>query len=224
MPSKGKGLSSSEIATLSFWIKQGAPWPNGPEKSLFRVAEMAPRLPTVSAPSGNLTSPIDLFVNDYFKQHKISWNKPVEDRIYLRRIYMDVIGLLPPPDSVNAFEKDNRPNKRALMVQQLLNRNNDYTQQWLSFWNDALRNDYSGTGYITGGRFGITKWLYSSLLNNKPYDQFVKELINPDKNSDIKAEFKAIDKRIINSFNTIILDMGSSFFVNCLHLKFLSEN
>ena len=184
MPSKGKGLSSSEIATLSFWIQQGAPWPSGPEKSLFRVAEMAPRLPIVPPPSGQLTSPIDLFVNDYFKQHKISWDKPVEDRIYLRRIYIDVIGLLPPADSVDAFVKDNRPNKRALKVQQLLNRNHDYTQQWLSFWNDALRNDYSGTGYITGGRFGITKWLYSSLLNNKPYDQFVKELINPDKNSD----------------------------------------
>ncbi|MDN3659231.1 DUF1549 domain-containing protein [Ferruginibacter paludis] len=184
MPSKGKGLTATEIATLTLWIKQGAPWPDGPERSLFRVAAMAPRLPAVPPATGNLTSPVDLFVNNYFKQHKISWVKPVEDRIYLRRVYMDIIGLVPPPDSMDAFVKDTRPDKRTLMVQHLLNRNDDYTQQWLSFWNDALRNDYSGTGYITGGRFGITKWLYTSLKENKPYNRFVSELINPDKQSD----------------------------------------
>ena len=184
MPSKGKGLTPTEIATLSFWIKQGAPWPSGPERSLFRVAAMPPRLPVVPPPTGNLRSPVDLLVNTYFAKHNINWTTPVEDRIYLRRIYMDVIGLLPPPDSIDAFVKDSRPDKRALKVQQLLNRNHDYAQQWLSFWNDALRNDYSGTGYITGGRFGITKWLYTSLADNKRYDRFVKELINPDKNSD----------------------------------------
>ena len=54
----------------------------------------------------------------------------------------------------------------------------------MSFWNDALRNDYSGTGYITGGRFAITEWLYESLRSNKPYDVFVSELISPDKKSD----------------------------------------
>jgi len=54
---------------------------------------------------------------------------------------------------------------------------------WLSFWNDALRNDYTGTGYITNGRFNITDWLYKSLQTNKPYDQFVKELISPTKES-----------------------------------------
>jgi len=43
-----------------------------------------------------------------------------------------------------------------------------------------LRNDYSGTGYITGGRRDITKWLYNSLYTNKPYNLFVKELIDPD--------------------------------------------
>ena len=42
-----------------------------------------------------------------------------------------------------------------------------------------LRNDYAGTGYIDGGRKQITGWLYRSLIENKPYDQFVRELIAP---------------------------------------------
>jgi uncharacterized membrane protein len=184
MPSRGNGLTSTEIATLTYWIKQGAPWPDGPEKSLFRVAAFEPRLPAVPAPVNNLTNPIDLFVNAYFQKKGVQWGKPVDDRIYIRRVYLDVVGLLPAPDSVDAFIKDARPGKREALVTNLLNRNNDYAQQWLTFWNDALRNDYSGTGYITGGRGSITKWLYTSLQTNKPFNNMVKELINPDKNSE----------------------------------------
>jgi hypothetical protein len=49
----------------------------------------------------------------------------------------------------------------------------------LTFWNDLLRNDYTGTGFITGGRKQISKWLYEALVANKPYDQFARELIAP---------------------------------------------
>ena len=55
----------------------------------------------------------------------------------------------------------------------------NYADHWLTFWNDLLRNDYKGTGYIDGGRKQITGWLYTALLTNKPYDQFVAELVNP---------------------------------------------
>jgi hypothetical protein len=47
-----------------------------------------------------------------------------------------------------------------------------------------LRNDYSGTGFITGGRKQITDWLYNTLLENKPYDQMVTELTNPTEASE----------------------------------------
>ncbi len=184
MPSKGKSLTATEIATLELWIKQGAPWPEGPEKSLFRIAALEPRLPAIPPATEKLSNPIDLFVNSYFKKHKISWKDRVDDRTYMRRVYLDVIGLLPPPDSVDLFVLDPTPTKRSLLVQQLLNRNHDYVQHWITFWNDALRNDYSGTGYITGGRKNISPWLYNALLTNKPYNAFVKELISTDKDSE----------------------------------------
>ncbi|MBO0937801.1 DUF1549 domain-containing protein [Fibrella sp. HMF5335] len=183
MPTKGKRLTDSEIALLEFWIKQGAPWPVGPEKSLYRVAALEPRTPALPAAPADLNNPIDRFVNVYFQQHKIAWKAPVDDRTYIRRVYLDVIGLLPSPEEVDRFSTDNQPDKRKRMVQELLNRNADYAQHWLTFWNDALRNDYSGTGYITGGRFDITNWLYTSLKANKPYNQFVRELISPTKQS-----------------------------------------
>ena len=184
MPTKGKRLSKEDVAMLEYWIQQGAPWPTGPEKSLYRVAALEPRMPTVPKATAGINQPIDLFVNDYFKKNKISWQKSVDDKTYIRRVYLDVTGLLPSPESISAFVSDTRSNKREVLVDKLLANNEGYAQHWLTFWNDALRNDYSGTGYITNGRFGITKWLYGSLKNNKPYDTFVKELISPTKESE----------------------------------------
>jgi uncharacterized membrane protein len=184
MPSKGKGLAPAEIATLDFWIRQGAPWPTGPERSLFRVAALAPRLPEIPPATTDLANPIDRFVNAYFEKKKLVWTAPVDDRTYIRRVYLDIIGLLPAPDSIDAFLKDPRPDRRSYLAQALLNRNTDYAQQWLTFWNDALRNDYTGTGYITGGRKDITKWLYNALENDLPYNNFVRELISPGQASE----------------------------------------
>lgn len=182
MPTKGKRLSNDQIGILKLWIERGAPWPDK-EKSIYRVAALEPRLPEIPAATGELQQPIDLFVNDYFKESKTDWKPVVDDRLYIRRVYLDIIGLLPSPEQVDIFLADTRPNKRELLARELLNRNHDYAQHWLTFWNDLLRNDYSGTGYITGGRFDITKWLYNSLEVNKPYNWFVKELISPDKES-----------------------------------------
>jgi Protein of unknown function (DUF1549)/Protein of unknown function (DUF1553) len=169
---------------LEFWVKQGAPWPSGELKSLYKVAALAPRMPEIPAASGDLVNPVDRFVNVYFQKNKVKWNKAVDDRVYMRRVYLDVTGLIPPAESMDAFMNNTAPDKRESLVRELLSRNDDYAQHWLTFWNDALRNDYSGTGYITEGRFGITKWLYSALRDNKPYDVFVKELVSPGKESE----------------------------------------
>lgn len=179
MPAEGKRLSDDDIAILNFWIKKGAPWPAGTEKSLYRVAAMEPRNPPLPPVSGNLTNPIDRWTNQYFAKNKIKWPKIIDDRTFLRRVTMDIIGLLPSPEEMDTFTKDSRPDKRALWIRQLLNRNDDYAMRWFNFWNDALRNDYTGTGYITNGRYNISDWLYKSIRANKPYDQFVKELVSP---------------------------------------------
>jgi uncharacterized membrane protein/mono/diheme cytochrome c family protein len=184
MPSKGKLLSKEEIQLLALWVEKGAPWPDGIEQqSVFRVAELAPRKPNLPPSKSGLGNPIDLWVDQYFQENQLSWSQKVDDRTYLRRIYLDIVGLLPSPEELAAFEKDPNPDKRDAWSQDLLNRNDSFAQHWLTFWNDALRNDYTGTGYITKGRFAITDWLYSSLRDNKPYDLFVKELLNPTEKS-----------------------------------------
>lgn len=184
MPSKGKLLTDSEKQLLELWIQKGAPWPDGAaQQSIYRIAELAPRNPILPPPTSGLTNPIDLWVNEYFKQNNLNWQAKIDDKTYLRRIFLDVIGLIPTPEELVEFAKDPRPEKRDIWLQNLLNRKEDYATHWFTFWNDALRNDYTGTGYITGGRFNISDWLYTSIRENKPYNQFVHQLISPDPKS-----------------------------------------
>jgi len=184
MPSKGKLLSKQERDLIALWIEKGAPWPDGAaQQSVYRVAELAPRNPALPSYKAGLDNPIDLWVDEYYQENKLEWKEQVDDRTYLRRIYLDVTGMIPSPKELEEFRNDTRPDKRNIWLQKLLNSSDDYATHWLTFWNDALRNDYTGTGYITGGRFNITDWLYTSLRENKPYDQFVKELLNPTEKS-----------------------------------------
>ncbi len=183
MPPKGKPLDAKEIAILKRWIDEGAAWePGFTFKNSAYVAPLRPRRPTL--PPGDAHA-IDRILDAYYGQHKIAPPGPIDDAGFLRRAYLDLIGLLPATSETDAFMKDATPDKRERVIRRLLqDENRPYADHWLSFWNDMLRNDYAGTGYIDGGRKQITSWLYKSLLSNKPYDQFTRELISPTAESE----------------------------------------
>jgi hypothetical protein len=183
MPPKGKPLDAKEIALLKRWIDEGAVWePGFTFKVSTYIAPLKPRRPTL--PPGE-DHPIDRIVAAYSVKHKIAPPGLIDDAGFLRRAYLDLVGLLPAPSETDAFMKDATGDKRERVIRRLLEtENRAYADHWLSFWNDMLRNDYAGTGYIDGGRKQVTGWLYRSLLNNKPYDQFTRELINPTPESE----------------------------------------
>jgi uncharacterized membrane protein/mono/diheme cytochrome c family protein len=182
MPKKGKVLKDDEIALIGLWIRNGAHWADGVLK-VFPEAPLALTQPELPA-SNDEKHPVDMLVKNYLDQHDRNWPEVVDDRQFIRRVYLDVIGLLPQPGEISAFIASTDPNKRAMLIDALLKEDHHYTQHWLSFWNDLLRNDYSGTGFITGGRKQITEWLYNSLLENKPYDLMVRELVSPTEESE----------------------------------------
>ena len=72
-----------------------------------------------------------------------------------------------------------QPRQTQQTCRQLLADNAGYAEHWMSFWNDMLRNDYAGTGYIDGGRKQITAGYTRHCYNNMPYNKFVAALINP---------------------------------------------
>jgi len=183
MPLERERLSDEEVGILRAWIDQGMAWSTGFSFAWFKEAPLYPRKPVVPGGEDGTTNPIDRFVDRYFGRAEIAPPDIVSDRLFARRVYYDTIGLPPPPEELENFLADASPDKRAQLVDRLLADDRGYAENWISFWNDLLRNDFAGTGYIDGGRTEITKWLYRSLEENKPYNQFVQELIAPTQES-----------------------------------------
>ena len=185
MPPKGERLSPSEVATLRAWVEQGAVWTEGfAFKKPAYEPPLRPRQPVLPAARDGRTHPLDRVLDGWLAEKGAPTPVRADDATFQRRVTLDLIGLLPSAEEVRSFAADRRPDKRALLVRALLARSVDYADHWMAFWNDLLRNDYAGTGYIDGGRKQITSWLYVSLLANKPYDQFTRELVAPSADSE----------------------------------------
>ncbi len=180
MPPKGKRVPADQIALLKAWIDSGIAWEEGfAFKKPAYEPPLKPRSPALPAAVDGRTHPIDRILDAHLAAKQQTRPAAINDRTFLRRASLDLIGLLPTPEEVAAFDQDKAADKRARLVEALLKRDIDYTEHWLTFWNDLLRNDYGGTGFITGGRKQISNWLYHALITNLPFDQFVRELIAP---------------------------------------------
>jgi hypothetical protein len=179
MPKKGKKWSPHEVGLLRAWIDQGAAWDS---KIAFTRPEPANlKVRVVEVAESAKSHPLDALLEQYLESKGVTTPATISDAMFVRRACLDVTGALPTADQLSAFLLDPSSDKRAKLVHQLLADRRGYADNWLSFWNDLLRNDYHGAGFIDGGRRQITGWLYNALIENKPYDQMVSQLVSPTK-------------------------------------------
>lgn len=184
MPSDGEPLPPAAIERLTAWVAAGGTWEPG---FAFQSTLWEPplALQPVNLPDAlpGRDHPLDRVIDAVAREQGREPLPAADDRQFIRRVTLDLTGLLPPPDEVEAYAHDTSPGKRNALVERLLGEEFDarlrYAEHWLTFWNDLLRNDYTGTGFITGGRKQITTWLHQALVENMPYDEFVRELIAP---------------------------------------------
>ncbi|PAW70094.1 MAG: hypothetical protein B9S38_08490 [Verrucomicrobiia bacterium Tous-C4TDCM] len=180
MPPKGPRVPAEQVEVLKKWIDEGMTWePGFSFGKLSYEPPLKPRRPELPPVVDGREHPVDRILDRHFAENEITRPQPISDAAFIRRLTLDLTGLVPDPAAVDAFVADPSPGKRAKLIELTLANNTDYAEHWLSFWNDLLRNDYLGTGYIDGGRRQVTKWLYQSLVTNKPYDQFARELLAP---------------------------------------------
>lgn len=179
-PPEKERLTAAEVSALQRWIADGLPWDEGFSFGLESYEPpLLPRRPTLPSAVDGRENPIDRILDADLALHKVPRPETIDDNVFLRRVSLDLIGLLPEPDALAAFLADPAEDKRENAIRRLLDNRIDYADHWLTFYNDLLRNDYSGTGFITGGRQQVSTWLYAALLNNKPFDEFARELIAP---------------------------------------------
>lgn len=117
---------------------------------------------------------VDEHINAKLRRLAIAPSEQADDATFLRRVSLDIIGLIPTAAEARAFLADKDPDKRAKLVDSLLRRP-EYADYWALYWGDHLDN--TKQLLYNKGPYTFTRWLTSQFEKNVPYDQFVRSLL-----------------------------------------------
>lgn len=98
-----------------------------------------------------------------------------DDATFLRRVSVDITGTLPTDEAASEFLADADPDKRDKLVDRLLD-SPEYADYFANKWNMVLRNKQRNKDDLEG-TYSFYRWIWSSLYENKPYDQFAREIL-----------------------------------------------
>jgi mono/diheme cytochrome c family protein len=193
MPPKGERLSEAQIAALKSWIDAGADWPESatPEKQHWAYVHPGfPTPPAVKAAQG-LRNAIDHFVLARLEKEKLKPSPEADRAVLLRRVSLDLTGLPPTLDEVEAFLVDKSPEAYERAVNRLL-ASPAYGERWARPWLDLAR--YADTqGYEKDNRrtmWPYRDWVIQALNDNLRFDQFTIEQLAGDLLPDATQEQK----------------------------------
>lgn len=119
---------------------------------------------------------IDSILAKNWEAHKLKGNPAVDDNTFVRRLYLDIIGRIPTTREADEFLSSKDAEKRSKLIDKLL-ASEGYVQHSFNYWADVLRAQSNGNqaGPVTGAAY--TAFVKDSLRKNKPYDQFVREMV-----------------------------------------------
>mgnify|MGYP003639469239 CR=1 FL=1 len=199
MPPDGK-LPDEAIAILEKWVNDGTPWPgttveaaqadakaivaativDQPKYWAFRAPEM-PAVPVAADPAWS-ENPIDGFVFKGLTEKKLTPSPEADRRTLIRRLYLDVLGLAPAPEEVEAFIKDTDANAYEKLVDHVL-ASPHYGERWARHWLDVAgfaETDGFETNIPRPNAWRYRDYVIQAINDDIPYTQFIKEQIAGD--------------------------------------------
>lgn len=189
MPPEGAALSGEEISRITKWIEQGAISPENelPQPDPRRHwAFQRPVRARATASDSQFTNPIDVFLARERTRHGIVPLPPAPKSVQLRRVSLDLIGLPPTRDDMQAFLADESPGAYERIVDRLLN-SAQYGERWGRHWMDVWRySDWYGRRHVPDVWNSAPQiwrwrdWIVNSLNSDKGYDQMVSEMLAAD--------------------------------------------
>jgi hypothetical protein len=180
MPPKGEGsmLTAEQVAKLKSWIDAGATAPANEQP------EPDPRAHWAYQPPQSSGKTIDAQLAVRFAAKKLKPQPEAAPEIWLRRVYLDLIGLPPTPDEIAAFLQDTSPPNRQRVVDHLLN-SPQYGERWARHFMDIWRYcDWYGLGaqlrHSQKHIWHWRDWIVESLNSDKGYNRMIVEMLAAD--------------------------------------------
>jgi hypothetical protein len=130
--------------------------------------------PTPNAQFADASAKVDFLVAHKQQQLGLVPSPPCDDRTFARRVYLDLIGSMPTAEELKAFLADTASDKRAKLVDRLLERP-EYADYWTLKWGDLLRCNRTNLG--DKGMWSFNNWIRAQFQQNRPVDQMVRDLI-----------------------------------------------
>ena len=122
-------------------------------------------------------NPIDALVLASLRKRGIAPARACSDAVFVRRVYLDVIGTLPEPGEVARFLRDRRPNRRGALIEALLKRE-EFADYWSLKWCDLLRVKAEFPINLWPNAVqAYHRWIRDAIHENRPYDQFARALL-----------------------------------------------
>ena len=123
------------------------------------------------------TNDIDTLVIATLRKQDIEPANLCSDEVFIRRVYLDVNGSLPEPQDVRRFLKDRSPDKRARLIDALLERD-EFADYWSLKWCDLLRVKAEFPINLWPNAVqAYHRWIHDAVQENMPYDKFARELL-----------------------------------------------
>jgi len=182
MPLGMPPLSAQQIDAIKAWINSGALWPDalaGDEHWAY-IKPVKPALPAVNDATWS-RNPIDRFVLAQLEKEGLHPSPEASKETLIRRLSLDLIGLPPTPQEVEAFVRDTRPDAWDRLVDRLL-ASDRYGERWARLWLDLGRYADSN-GYEKDDRRSMwpyRDWVIKTLNANMHFDRFTIEQVAGD--------------------------------------------
>ena len=235
-PSKDGGgkLSDADIATLTEWVKMGAPDPRKDAPAVGKMTGLTekarehwayqpvknPTPPTVKN-SAWCRTPVDAFIMAKLEEKGMQPGPDTTKENLLRRATYDLTGLPPAPQDIQAFLADTTPGAFAKVIDRLM-ATPAYGERWGRFWLDSARYADTVGGDVKAARRGDYRYAYAwtyrdyvvkAFNEDKPYNQFILEQLAADQMPEIKPTdermaalgFLTVGERFVNP-NDVIND------------------
>jgi hypothetical protein len=206
----GEPLAAGQIALLKSWIDQGVPWADEPGKSPAGEASKhwsfqpirRPRVPTVRNIAW-VRNAIDAFVLAELERRGIEPSLEADRATLLRRVSLDLVGLPPTPDEVQAFAGDTRPDAYERAVDRLL-ASPHYGERWARHWLDLARYADSD-GYEKDlprpHAWRFRQWVIDALNRDLPFDEFTIDQLAGDLLLDDADPRATLERKIATGFH-----------------------